>query len=493
MFWEDKKIKRLFVCCDGTWNAPTDLHDGVPVPTNVVRFYNSLVEGDIGGGIEQVRYYHPGIGTEEVFSIERIWAGMTGSGLARNVKSAYAWLSANYDSGDEIYLLGFSRGAFTARALSGMIASQGIPLTTTNAEGVRDPNWPLVESAYQDGKRRHKRGQDDTRFAYPPIHFIGVWDTVGALGIPPDFPRLPLWFAFFQPRFHDTELAPTVTHAYHALALDEMRRTFSPTLWTRRAPTNEDVIQMWFSGVHADVGGGYRENGLSDVALRWMIERAQDLGVAFHPHMLVQIHEDPRGVLHDSRLGVFESAIAQPRRLPDLDSLAPAGPLGQQIHHSVYERQGRPPIVQAPYRDIVRLNPGDERSFTVYARDKWNWTGLYLEPLEEYEISARGEWLHWFVRTGPTGCNWLGWLMPRRFWHAPWMSLVGAVANFANPDQQGQIQQLEMFPIGNTSRVVLDTNGVGALWGYLYFHANDWEGGFKVNRGSLRVTVKRVK
>ncbi len=91
--------------------------------------------GQVGGDIEQVRYYHPGIGTQEVFSLERIWAGMTGSGLARNVKSAYAWLSANYDPGDEIFLLGFSRGAFTARALSGLIASQGVPVTQRNREG----------------------------------------------------------------------------------------------------------------------------------------------------------------------------------------------------------------------------------------------------------------------------------------------------------------------------------------------------------------------
>lgn len=493
MFREDKKIKRLFVCCDGTWNAPTDLHDGVPVPTNVVRFYHALVEGDVGGDIEQVRYYHPGIGTQEVFSLERIWAGMTGSGLARNVKSAYAWLSANYDPGDEIFLLGFSRGAFTARALSGLIASQGVPVTERNRDGEREPDWDLIERAYKDCKRRHKRHRDDLRFKYPPIHFLGVWDTVGALGIPPEFPRLPLWLAWFQPRFHDTELAPTVTHAYHALALDEMRRTFSPTLWTQRAPTNKDVIQMWFAGVHADVGGGYRETGLSDIALGWMIERAQGLGAAFHPHMLRQVHGDARGVHHDSLQGVFANAIAQPRRLPDLDSQSPTGPVGQAVHHSVYERQGRPPIFQAPYRDLVRLERGQEHVFTVYARDKWNWTGLYLEPKEEYEITARGEWLHWFVRSGAAGRRGLAVLMPRRLWRAPWMSLVGAVADFANPDQQGQIKPLEMFPIGNMARVVLDPDGAGALWGYLYFHANDREGGFKVNRGSLRVTVRRVK
>lgn len=483
-------MKRLFVCCDGTWNSPTDVHDGVPVPTNVVRFYNALVEGQAGGA-EQRRYYHPGVGTEEVFSIERIWAGLTGSGLARNVKSAYAWLCANHDDGDEIYLLGFSRGAFTARSLSGLISSQGIA-RSAQVDGVRVPDWELVELAYRNCQNRHKPEVPDERFSYPRIHFLGVWDTVGALGVPPEFAWLPLWLAFLQPRFHDTELAPAVSHAYHALALDEMRRTFSPTLWTRRSPSNSEVIQMWFCGVHADVGGGYRETGLSDIALRWMIERAQKLGAQFHPHMLAQVDGDARGVLHDSRLGVFKSAIAQPRRIPDLDAALLVGPVGQEVHFSVNERRGRPPISRSPFRETVHLDVGQEHSFPVYARDKWNWSGIYVSPMEVYAISARGEWMHWFVKSGPGGCNGLGWLLPRRSWSAPWMSLTGAIANFANPDQQGRIQQLETFRVGANVRIRLDPQGAGPLWGYLYFYANDREGGFKLNRGAMRVTVKRL-
>jgi hypothetical protein len=179
--------------------------------------------------------------------------------------------------------------------------------------------------------------------------------------------------------------------------------------------------------------------------------------------------------------------------MPDLNSRGAPLPYWQKVHHSVRQREDWPPIFQAPYRDLVRLEPGEEHSFAVFARDKWNWTGLHVEPLEEYEISARGEWLHWFVQLGAAGCGFLGWLMPRRFWSAPWMSLVGAVADFANPDQSGRIQQLDMFRVGNGARIVLDPNGIGALWGYLYFFANDREGGFRINRGSLRVTVKRVR
>ncbi len=491
--------KRLFVCCDGTWNAPTDVHDGVPVPTNVVRFYNALAEGD-AKGVEQRRYYHPGIGTEQVSWFARIWAGMTGAGLAANVKSAYAWLSTNHEDGDEIYLVGFSRGAFTVRSLSGLVSSQGIPRSRV-VDGAEEPDWGLIEAAYKRGADGVKPSSPDERFRHPPIHFLGVWDTVGALGVPPEFDWLPAWFLRLQTRFHDTELAPAVANAYHALALDEMRRTFSPSLWTRRSSSNREVVQMWFAGVHADVGGGYRETGLSDITLRWMIDRAADLGAKFRDHMLEQIGGDARGVLHDSRLGAFRNAIAQPRRIPDLDEWLKDGPVGQAVHVSVQERRGRPPISKAPYRPTLRLEPGEARTFRVYAKDKWNDTGLYVYPAQEYEISAHGEWTHWFVewmnwfvKCGPKGSGGISWLFPRRFWRARWMSLVAGIANFANPDAGGRIEGLDPIPIGERALVnTMSPGGSDPLWGYLYFYANVREGAFKVNRGSMRVTVRRIR
>ena len=501
-----RAIRRLFVCCDGTWNAPTDLHDGVPVPTNVVRFYNALVEGfpkkdpgavakgseDLEAPVEQLRYYHPGVGTEELSYIDRIIAGMTGAGLTRNVKSAYAWLTTTYVPGDEIFLVGFSRGAFTARSLSGLIASQGIHLAPPNAKGEREVDWDLVDRAFDACSDLKKRDRTDTRFAYADIEFLGVWDTVGALGIPPDIPFLPPRLAFTQPRFHDTELSPNVRHAYHALALDEMRRTFSPTLWTASSPFNREILQMWFPGMHADVGGGYRETGLADISLEWMIERARLRGATFHRHMLEQIEGNARGVMHDSRLGLFSSAHAQPRRIPDLDPLAPPGPFGQQIHVSAFERQGRPPIFQAPYRELVKLDVGKPHTFTVVAREKWNWTGIYVEPGQEYEISARGEWMHKYEKSGPEGRTMLGRLMLRRFLGAPWMALAGAIADFENPDQQGRIKDLPSFNVSKGLTLSLTTSGIGRRAGCLYFFANVRENQFKKNRGALRVTIKRL-
>ena len=456
------------------------------MPTNVLRFYNALAESG-ADGVEQRRYYHPGIGTDEITRLERIWAGMTGSGLTRNIKSAYAWLAENYSDGDEIYLVGFSRGAFTARSLSGLISQRGVP---------RQADWALVDKAYRDASKK-SAGFDEKNFLRARIHFLGVWDTVGALGIPPEIDWLPLWLLFAQPRFHNTDLSPAVTHAYHALAADEERRTFSPTLWTSSSPSNEEVIQMWFAGVHADVGGGYKETGLSDNALRWMIDRAAAVGAGFLPHMLEQIGGDDRGVLHDSMLGVFKNAIAQPRRLPDLDAPLDAGPVGQQLHLSLANRRGRPPISQAPYRDTIQIAVGERREIQVFAQKKWNWTGLYVKAGESYRFEAAGSWLHRKTPIGPGGSAWPGRLLPwnwwRRCWSAPWMSLVGAVADFANPDQQGKIRPLETFGVGNSADLQLSDGGLGPVSGYLYMYANDREGGFKVNRGSLRVTVTRVR
>lgn len=456
------------------------------MPTNVVRFHNALLEGEAGGA-EQRRYYHPGIGTEEVLWLERVWAGMTGAGLSRNVKSAYRWLAANYEDGDEIFLLGFSRGAFTVRNLSGLISHQGLP---------RTPDWALVESAYRDSRRKTKREVDERLFRRPRIHFLGVWDTVGALGIPPEFDWLPLWLTFLQPRFHDTELSPAVTHAYHALAIDEMRRTFSPTLWTASSPSNREVIQMWFAGVHADVGGGYREIELSDITLEWMMDRAESAGAVFHDHMRIQVRGEYRGVLHDSRLGVFRNSFVQPRRLPNLFDPEETGPVGQQVHLSVLNRIGRPPISQAPYRETFRLDPGKTREVPVYAKEKWNWTGIFVEPGERYEFSASGEWMHWFVRSGPQGFGRLAWLFPsnhlRRYRDAPWLSLVGAVADFANPSQSGEIRPLETFPIGAGNRLQLDSDELRRPAGYLYLYANDREAAHELDRGSILVMVKRI-
>ena len=205
-----------------------------------------------------------GVGSEgDVAS--RVVAGGVGLGLSRNVRDAYAFLANNYCDGDELFLFGFSRGAYTARSIAGLIGWAGI----LHKRDMDD--FALLWEGY---RLRSNPGQPDTRLSFPDRHdgvgikVVGVWDTVGSLGIPGHFDRL--FTQFYQ--FLDTDLGVHVENAFHALALDEHRADFAPTLWTRKpdAPPAQTLIQTWFAGAHSNVGGGYAEHGLSDVALAWM-------------------------------------------------------------------------------------------------------------------------------------------------------------------------------------------------------------------------------
>jgi uncharacterized protein (DUF2235 family) len=275
--------KRLVVCTDGTWNDPVNGR-----ATNVLKLARAVKRFD-AKGVPQVVYYHPGVGTGTDF-VDRLLGGATGFGISRNIRDAYGFLVLNYEPGDEIFLFGFSRGAYTARSLAGLIRNSGIlrpecghlfgdayEIYRSRAESDR-PNAPEAVEF------REKNSHRETR-----IKFVGVWDTVGALGIPLGIGRsvLKLLGALrgrpYLYEFHNVELSSFVDHAYHALAIDEKREPFRPTLWsvspeTPRAPT-QSFEQVWFPGVHCDVGGGEKLAGLSDLALEWMSARARRHGL----------------------------------------------------------------------------------------------------------------------------------------------------------------------------------------------------------------------
>jgi uncharacterized protein (DUF2235 family) len=277
--------KRLIVCCDGTWNTADQAIAGHPSPTNVTKLALSIADEDSAGGRQRV-YYHSGVGTSRW---ERLSGGAFGVGLSRNVVDAYRFLIDNYEPGDLLYFFGFSRGAFTARSLAGLVRNCGI-LRRENA-GRIDEAWALYRSSADT-----PNGVASTLFrgAYsyePRIHFIGVWDTVGALGIPVLGPR---WLKPIATRlnrrweFHDTKLSTRVNGAFHALAIDERRAAFAPTLWHQqpgadRQEPNQELKQVWFTGVHCDIGGGYPDTSLSDIALLWMADRAREYDLEFLP------------------------------------------------------------------------------------------------------------------------------------------------------------------------------------------------------------------
>jgi uncharacterized protein (DUF2235 family) len=289
-------MANVIVCCDGTWNTAEDRDGGVPCPTNVVKIHNAIADID-GAGNRQTRYYHPGVGTDGAL-VARLKGGALGDGLEKNVKSAYKWLAQIYRPGDAIFIFGFSRGAYTARYVAGMISAYGLAdfATQTVAD---DAMWSLVDRVFDAvrndadpltlaGERFFNTPAGASPRETTPVHFLGVWDTVGALGVPGDIAFLNLldnWRSF---QFKDTVLSNNVRHARHAVAMDERRESFTPTLWAN-AKDHPDARQLWFAGVHCDVGGGYAQTGLSDIALEWMMDEAEAQGLAFRPGVRQQL------------------------------------------------------------------------------------------------------------------------------------------------------------------------------------------------------------
>ncbi len=265
--------KRIIFCADGTWDKASS-------QTNVYKLYKALLTtGD------QMPLYDDGVGADGNHLI-MLLGGAFGTGLWQKIKDAYSQIAHVYKQGDEIFIFGFSRGAYTARSLAGMIAACGLP-----TKPFADQLVNLAFDAYRDKLNREaklKQLAPWEMFA-TDIQMVGVWDTVGALGIPAVFGLVdPILYGFL-----DTGLNPKIKHAVHALAMDERRAEFMPTLWTSTPAAGQIVEQVWFTGAHSDVGGGERDDSLgvpqlSDIPLSWMMNKAQTLGVQFDPNVARQ-------------------------------------------------------------------------------------------------------------------------------------------------------------------------------------------------------------
>lgn len=298
--------KRLIVCFDGTWKTP----DNGPNPTNVVKIMRAIRTAD--GDVPQIKFYETGVGTGG--PLNKFVGGAFGRGLVRNIHDGYRFLANNFVLGDEIYVFGFSRGAYTARSLGGFMGAVGL-LKRQEMERLPDA-WDLYKTKpheRDEAKTRELRalGHDKVR-----ITCLGVWDTVGALGVPGETLQ---WVNHGDHEFHDTELGGNVDHAFHAVAIDEKRGPFAPTLWQTPVPeTVQTVEQVWFPGVHSNIGGSYEDSGLSDLALEWMIGRVRaKTDLAFDDAYLGDgktLRPDHRGQIYESRGGLY--AIS--KRLPYL-------------------------------------------------------------------------------------------------------------------------------------------------------------------------------
>ena len=310
-------MKRIITCSDGTWNKPGQRDRGVVVETNVQKIFKAIAPKDDKENV-QLKFYDQGVGTG-VSLVDEIMGGATGAGLDKNICDAYKFILWNFDPGDELYHFGFSRGAFTARSLVGFIRYCGI---------LKPENLHLVNEAYQLYRDQTKLTNPDSdlmvtfRKRYSretKVKFVGVWDTVGARGIPlKAFKKLNTK----RYEFYDTKLSSTVQYAYHALAINEKRKLFEPTLWqksdtVRIDPKHPQVMeQVWFKGVHSNVGGGYADNGLSDLALDWMMGKAEATGLSIDNSKLPKSHPNPpRYEQRDSFTFMYWFSGSKPREV----------------------------------------------------------------------------------------------------------------------------------------------------------------------------------
>jgi uncharacterized protein (DUF2235 family) len=359
--------KRLTVFLDGTWNAVGD-------NTNVWRL-KSLCAAKSADGLLQSAYYDIGV--------NGVVGGMVGKGLSENVTDAYKWLMDEYHEGDEIFIFGFSRGAYTARSLAGFIAKYGLlkpgaPLGVNQLyeryrRALDKTIWKLLEER-AGGTLANATLEEKWMLKYSQavrVKFIGVWDTVGALGIPalsiPGVSRSTLGFLHTGLRVH-------IEHGFHALAVDEHRRAFSPTLWTVRKPKDPNVViaaprplesveQRWFVGAHANVGGGCRNDLLAQLPLRWMMAKASAHGLTFRNEIEID---------------------AEVRSAPISDSYSE---FLRGAYSRVSPRYYRP-IGEYPGEDADSTHPNVNETIDASVFDRWRNDPSYRPP-------NLGDWARW--------------------------------------------------------------------------------------------------
>lgn len=300
--------KNIIVCCDGTGN------DYGKHNTNVVKLFQVIVRDT-----EQIAFYDPGVGTFSFLGrtlgrrMGKLMGQAFGAGLQQNVEDAYRYLMDRFEPGDKLFLFGFSRGAFTVRALGGMLSMVGL-LQKGSINLI-----PYASKIYNQRDQHSLASGFKQTYCHDCIpHLIGVWDTVGSMG----------WF--WGKKFFDATLHSGVKYAFQAVSMDEKRRKFPIALWdeSKTAP-GQTIEQVWFPGVHSDVGGSYPEHGLSDTALLWMLKKAKAQGLRLKSDWQKGLAPDPAGVIHESRRGLWRLWRPAQREIPD----------GALVHKSAFVRK----------------------------------------------------------------------------------------------------------------------------------------------------------
>lgn len=543
-------MKRLILCCDGTWNTPDMEDNGVTSPTNVFKFYNLLARRD-GDGIEQRRYYQPGVGTDGL--VDRKLGGALGIGLDEKINDAFLWLGLNYEPGDEIYIVGFSRGAFVARCLAGYLGKGLIDFRKMSVDKVRKTLKTCYEKVYKDRSDDPWNGMKGVKLFAPSdwgdsqvpirlperaikVKFVGVWDTVGSLGIPDDLELVDMLLEKKERwEFHDRNLGYHVETGRHAMGLDEMRACFTVTHWsntrgTKAFPKHPDILESWFPGVHSDIGGGYSDDSLSSGTLLWMMEQAQKKELVFREGALDSVKEcyDPLGEIHNSFKGLFALLPSRPRNVPCLEKPSTPTKATVMVSDAVYLRQKMVCPKFPCYRHTVELAP-DETSepVDIFAEQRWNYTGLYLRK-GRYYFDGSGLWMD-----GKDVCDWKGtendqhtfgdgirwaagllgklesvwktvtndekadFAFTKRCENVDWFRMVGCIANDNGTDKDKVVAHDGSPEKHQYVDLTVHTRGKKPLEvkhpGYLYAFANDIWAKYENNDGIIRLVVHRLK
>jgi uncharacterized protein (DUF2235 family) len=513
-------MKHIVICCDGTGNEYGDAN------SNVVKLYRALAR-DAG---QLATYYHPGVGTmgakNALSEAGKVWTQFRGLafgyGLSENIADAYRYLMQTFEPDDRIFIFGFSRGAYTARALCGMLEMFG--LLAPGVEGQipyamrlfkRRDGGILSGLRARSSKFAIARGFKSTFCRECKPHFLGLWDTVSSvgwildpIGLKPG--GLPYTFSLGD-----------VSIVRHALAIDERRAFFRQNMAQDRSA--RDIKQVWFAGVHSDVGGSYpeAESGLSKISLSWMFREAQQAGLLFDASTvartlggdLAHAKPLPNAVMHNSLTPLWWLAefwpkftkrrVSQPGVEPERFKGHPRLnlfrrrhiPDGARIHESVLTRKAMLPryapsnlpqeFTREPDPDTApyptRLKPGDTARVGVFARAKWNNTTIEVRKGETYRFEATGTWYDASIPSGPSG-----YMSPsfgfrlverlRRRPHDNWFALIGAV---------GQ-DRSAAFLVGAASETTIFNDGV------LYCYANDLPFLYGNNSGTLKLQVTRL-
>jgi uncharacterized protein (DUF2235 family) len=412
--WREEVPKNIVFCADGTWNGDSEDPADITNPTNVLKLFHNLagvdsieqirladeqerVLSDQDGAVLQIAKYLHGVGDSSNWLIKLV-GGTVGTGLISRVIRGYTFLSRNYQPGDQIFLVGFSRGSYTARALAGLIADKG--LLNANTVDLQDDR----ESAYKLGAavwyayRRERLQGDPNRlgkleemvtllpgfFTSPvapqqmvpnvQINTVAVWDTVGALGIPVfgnegnDVDSL---------RFVDTELSAQVQQAFHAISLDEQRFNFPACFFDPDPQNPSRIVQVLFPGAHSDVGGGYEESDLSDGSLEWMTNRLHGQGLLLLDPLAYLPDPNALGISHQPWLHVPWSGLAKVVRVgPNFDMIP-----GLLVHDSIEARRAVGTVVFDPVEPVIgKYDPPNLKKSYLDPNGAVIATCIYQEP-----------------------------------------------------------------------------------------------------------------